>query len=92
MSVMWYLCLFVSLQCPGGLLAGLIPASLRPLVCTKTVEHRIYTTKRDAHQQVHKVGCGASPRLFFYDGFRKWEKDITCSTKLSIEGEKPEGK
>jgi len=46
MSVTWYLCLFVSLQCPGGLLAGLIPASLRPLVCTKTVEHRIYTTKR----------------------------------------------
>lgn len=83
----WWLVVWVTYSCPGGLFGGLVPTSARPLVCAQITETAVVSSRRKAHRAVKKAGCSAAPSLYWCKGLKCYEKEIECPTVLRIEGE-----
>ena len=81
----WFLVLWISWVCPGGWLgAKTIPAEHQRFVCTAKPDWTVESNREHALKKVRQAGCQA--RFFECHGLRCREKEVSCETKLSVEG------
>ena len=81
----WILVVWLGYSCPGGWFSGLVPLSVRPLVCAPAVElERFDPAQRErAHARVREQGQGA--RLFRCDVRRCREIPVRWRTETLFE-------
>lgn len=54
----WHMVLWVGLSCPGGPLSGLIPAGLRPYLCSGQPRWEVVQNRERAERRVRELGPG----------------------------------
>jgi hypothetical protein len=60
----WFLIIWVSWSCPGGLFAPAWPPASRPIVCAPRPELQILSTEDAAQRAVRAAGRAGAPRLY----------------------------
>lgn len=83
----WFLVIWVEFKMPGGWLAGqFVPEHLRPVLGQAIPKYAIFTHKQCAVKRIQSLPPMSGPRLFWFDGLKAWEKDVTYETTVTVEG------
>ncbi len=79
---------WVEYKLPGGFLGKkFIPGHLRPVLGAAKACYEAFSRRDIAINKIRKLDILAYPRLFWCQGLRRWEKDITYKTTVEIKGE-----
>ena len=73
---------YLAFQCPGGLLAGFVPAKIQPFVCAPRIEIERFSSREQAHRRYREIGHG---RLQWCRGLKCFDRKVTSRTILEIE-------
>lgn len=79
---------WVEYELPGGFLGKkFIPEHLKPILGQSKPCYETFSKRDIAIKKIRKLDSLAYPRLFWCEGLRKWERDVTYKTTIEIEGE-----
>ena len=59
----WFLVSWMALSCPGGALKGMIPKTLRPLVCDSIPASKLYASEMEALDKLREQGPTSSLQI-----------------------------
>ena len=87
-ALKYWTVIWVEYELPGGFLGNkFIPGHLRPVLGQAKACYETFSNGRNAFRKIRKLDSLAYPRLFFCEGLRRSEKDITYKMTVEIEGE-----
>ena len=80
----YYLLTYLAFSCPG-FIGGVIPDTIKPMVCMQTSEAELIPSKKEAWKKAEALTlAGRSPRLYWCRGLKCSEKEISVNKSVTI--------